>query len=70
MIAVDNWLQEQRSDAVKMIMQVHDELVFEIKEEAVEAASKQIRTLMEGSMALDVPLLVEVGVGDNWEQAH
>ncbi|MDF7787042.1 DNA polymerase I [Pantoea stewartii] len=70
MIAVDNWLQEQRSDAVKMIMQVHDELVFEIKEEAVEAASKQIRTLMEGSMVLDVPLLVEVGVGDNWEQAH
>ncbi|MCU7367457.1 DNA polymerase I [Pantoea stewartii] len=70
MIEVDNWLQEQRSDAVKMIMQVHDELVFEIKEEAVEAASKQIRTLMEGSMALDVPLLVEVGVGDNWEQAH
>ncbi|MGX9253055.1 DNA polymerase I [Pantoea ananatis] len=70
MIAVDDWLQKQTDDAVRMIMQVHDELVFEIKAEAVDEASKQIRALMEGSMALDVPLLVEVGVGDNWDQAH
>lgn len=70
MIAVDSWLQEQSDDAVRMIMQVHDELVFEIREDVVDAASKQIRSLMEGSMTLDVPLLVEVGVGDNWEQAH
>ncbi|ADD79122.1 PolA [Pantoea ananatis LMG 20103] len=70
MIALDDWLQKQTDDAVRMIMQVHDELVFEIKAEAVDEASKQIRALMEGSMALDVPLLVEVGVGDNWDQAH
>lgn len=70
MIAVDDWLQKQTDDAVRMIMQVHDELVFEIKAEAVDEASKQIRALMEGSMALDVPLLVEVGEGDNWDQAH
>ncbi|WP_158151164.1 DNA polymerase I [Pantoea ananatis] len=70
MIAVDDWLQKQTDDAVRMIMQVHDELVFEIKAEAVDEASKQIRALMEGSMELDVPLLVEVGVGDNWDQAH
>lgn len=70
MIAVDDWLQKQTDDAVRMIMHVHDELVFEIKAEAVDEASKQIRALMEGSMALDVPLLVEVGVGDNWDQAH
>lgn len=70
MIAVDSWLQKQNDDAVRMIMQVHDELVFEIRADAVDEASKQIRTLMEGSMALDVPLLVEIGVGDNWEQAH
>ncbi|AVG75012.1 DNA polymerase-1 [Pantoea sp. PA1] len=70
MIAVDDWLQKQTDDAVRMIMQVHDELVFEIKAEAVDEASKQVRALMEGSMALDVPLLVEVGVGDNWDQAH
>ncbi|MEZ3500992.1 DNA polymerase I [Pantoea sp. KPR_PJ] len=70
MIAVDGWLQQQNDDAVRMIMQVHDELVFEVREDAVESASQQIRALMEGSMKLDVPLQVEVGVGDNWDQAH
>ena len=70
MIDVDAWLQQQKSDAVRMIMQVHDELVFEISADAVEEASKQIRHLMENSMKLDVPLQVEVGVGDNWDQAH
>jgi len=70
MIAVDGWLQQQNGDDVKMIMQVHDELVFEIHKDAVERASAKIRQLMESSMTLDVPLLVEVGVGDNWDQAH
>ncbi len=69
MIAVDDWLQTQQP-AVKMIMQVHDELVFEVHKDALESASAQIRQLMEGSMQLDVPLRVEVGAGDNWEQAH
>ncbi|MGF7228028.1 DNA polymerase I [Pantoea agglomerans] len=70
MIAVDNWLEQQNDNAVRMIMQVHDELVFEVKAEAVEEASQKIRALMEGSVQLDVPLLVEVGVGDNWDEAH
>nr|WP_154325521.1 DNA polymerase I [Pantoea sp. 201603H] len=70
MIAVDGWLEMQKTTDVKMIMQVHDELVFEVKEEAVERASQQIRSLMEGCMKLDVPLRVDVGVGDNWDQAH
>ncbi|NIF24056.1 DNA polymerase I [Candidatus Pantoea multigeneris] len=70
MIAVDAWLGEQQGDAVKMIMQVHDELVFEVRAEDVEAASVKIQQLMQNSMQLDVPLLVEVGVGDNWDQAH
>jgi len=70
MIAVDEWLLAQNSPDVKMIMQVHDELVFEVQEDAVESASKKIRELMENSMALDVPLRVDVGVGDNWDQAH
>jgi len=70
MIAVDGWLQQQNDDAVRMIMQVHDELVFEVRGDVVESASQQIRDLMEGSMKLDVPLQVEVGVGDNWDQAH
>ena len=70
MIAVDGWLLQQQDDAVKMIMQVHDELVFEIHNDAVESASAKIRQLMESSMKLDVPLQVEVGMGDNWDQAH
>ncbi|MDQ0021906.1 DNA polymerase I [[Curtobacterium] plantarum] len=70
MIAVDNWLEQQNDNAVRMIMQVHDELVFEVKAGSVEEASQKIRALMEGSVQLDVPLLVEVGVGDNWDEAH
>jgi len=70
MIAVDEWLQQQNDTAVRMIMQVHDELVFEVQSDAVESASQQIRKLMEGSMKLDVPLQVEIGVGENWDEAH
>jgi len=70
MIAVDGWLEQQNNSDVRMIMQVHDELVFEVKAEAVEEASQKIRALMEGSVQLDVPLLVEVGVGNNWDEAH
>ncbi|KAA8670618.1 DNA polymerase I [Pantoea dispersa] len=70
MIAVDGWVLQQNSDEVKMIMQVHDELVFEIHKDAVAGASQTIRELMENSMKLDVPLQVEVGTGDNWDQAH
>lgn len=70
MIAVDGWLEQEKESGVRMIMQVHDELVFEIKAEAVEEASKKIQALMESSVQLDVPLLVEVGVGDNWDEAH
>ncbi|MFQ1682122.1 DNA polymerase I [Pantoea dispersa] len=70
MIAVDGWLLQQNSEKVKMIMQVHDELVFEIHKDAVAGASQTIRELMENSMKLDVPLQVEVGTGDNWDQAH
>ncbi|MBD8164895.1 DNA polymerase I [Erwinia persicina] len=70
MIAVDAWLMPETSGDVKMIMQVHDELVFEVQSTAVDAASAKIRELMEGSMKLDVPLRVDIGVGDNWDQAH
>ncbi|PKH19104.1 DNA polymerase I [Enterobacterales bacterium CwR94] len=68
MIAVDAWLKSEPD--VKMVMQVHDELVFEVKATEVERVSKKVAELMENSMKLDVPLLVEVGVGDNWDQAH
>ncbi|MCT4700773.1 DNA polymerase I [Enterobacteriaceae bacterium H20N1] len=69
MIAVDEWLQKDKP-RVKMIMQVHDELVFEVHKDDVEAVSGKIHELMEGSMTLDVPLLVEVGCGANWDEAH
>ena len=69
MIAVDGWLGESALDA-KVILQVHDELVLEVREDLVEQLRERIKPLMGGAAALDVPLLVEVGVGDNWDQAH
>ena len=53
-----------------MLLQVHDELVFESPENEVETASKLIKTEMESAIETQVPLLVEVGVGDNWLEAH
>ncbi|ROP48947.1 DNA polymerase I [Enterobacter sp. BIGb0383] len=69
MIAVDAWLLKDKP-RVKMIMQVHDELVFEVHKDDVEAVTKQIHQLMENCTQLDVPLLVEVGSGENWDLAH
>jgi DNA polymerase-1 len=69
MIAVDAWIQDERPP-VRMIMQVHDELVFEVAQESVEEAGGRIRAAMESAAELAVPLLVEVGAGDNWEEAH
>ncbi|CNI46819.1 DNA polymerase I [Yersinia frederiksenii] len=70
MIAVDAWLQQEPEPKVRVIMQVHDELVFEVHESVVESAEQKVRELMEQSMQLAVPLKVDVGVGDNWDQAH
>ncbi|KFK92982.1 MULTISPECIES: DNA polymerase I [unclassified Serratia (in: enterobacteria)] len=70
MIEVDAWLQAQEKPLVRMIMQVHDELVFEVHESAIEEASQRIHELMEGSMKLAVPLKVDIGVGKNWDEAH
>jgi DNA polymerase I len=69
MIAVDRWIQAERPQ-VRMIMQVHDELVFEVAERDVEEVSGRIRGIMEAAAELAVPLLVEVGVGGNWDEAH
>ncbi|WP_313113961.1 DNA polymerase I [Pseudescherichia sp.] len=69
MIAVDAWLQAEQP-RVRMIMQVHDELVFEVHKDDVEQVSQKIHELMENSTQLDVPLLVEVGSGENWDLAH
>ncbi|WP_029685028.1 DNA polymerase I [Tatumella saanichensis] len=70
MIGVDEWLQTQDPQKIKMIMQVHDELVFEVDESLLGEATQKIRQIMESSLTLDVPLQVDIGLGDNWEQAH
>ncbi len=69
MIAVDGWIQSA-GHGVRMVMQVHDELVFEIAEGQVDAAGERIRAAMEDAAALDVPLVVDIGVGGNWDEAH
>jgi DNA polymerase-1 len=69
MIAVDTWLASDGIDA-KMIMQVHDELVFEVKDTETDRLLATLPALMAEVATLDVPLLVEAGMGDNWDQAH
>jgi len=69
MLAVDGWI-EASGVAVRMIMQVHDELVFEVAEDFVDEATRAIRSLMTEAAALSVPLLVDVGAGANWDEAH
>jgi DNA polymerase-1 len=69
MITVDNWLTSSGLDA-KVILQVHDELVLEVREDLVDQVRDEVRVHMSGAASLDVPLLVEVGVGNNWDEAH
>ncbi|RON93128.1 DNA polymerase I [Pseudomonas fluorescens] len=69
MVAVDNWLASSGLDA-KVILQVHDELVLEVREDLVDQVSQEIRLHMSEAAKLDVPLLVEVGIGNNWDEAH
>jgi DNA polymerase-1 len=69
MIAVDDWLTDSETDA-KMIMQVHDELVFEVADDACATLCDEVTARMAGVIALKVPLLTEVGVGSNWDEAH
>ncbi|WP_207867341.1 DNA polymerase I [Pseudomonas sp. 58(2021)] len=69
MVAVDNWLTASGLDA-KVILQVHDELVLEVREDLVDQVRDEIRVHMSEAAKLDVPLLVEVGVGNNWDEAH
>jgi len=68
MIDIDRFIADK--DDIRMIMQVHDELVFEVKEDKVEYYEKIIKDMMENAVKLSVPLIVEVNFGDNWDQAH
>ena len=69
MIDLDGWMRRTGPDAL-MIMQVHDELVFEVAEDAAEALGETVRERMQAAAELAVPLLVDVGVGANWDEAH
>jgi DNA polymerase-1 len=69
MISVHQWLQDERPGA-RMIMQVHDELVFEVEEDEVDGVKVRVTELMNAAATLSVPLKVDVGVGRNWDEAH
>ncbi|WP_188114792.1 DNA polymerase I [Methylococcus geothermalis] len=69
MIAVDAWLEASRAP-LRMIMQVHDELVFEVAEDFVSEAAAAVRDHMSRAAELAVPLVVDIGTGDNWDEAH
>jgi DNA polymerase-1 len=69
MIAVQDWIERERL-ATKLIMQVHDELVLEVPEKELAKVKPNVEKLMTGVAKLDVPLVVEAGVGPNWEKAH
>ncbi|MEM0552930.1 MULTISPECIES: DNA polymerase I [Aeromonas] len=70
MINVDSWIRGIEDESIRMLMQVHDELVFEICEEKLEEYIAIIKEKMSAAAELDVPLVVEAGTGDNWDQAH
>ncbi len=69
MLDVESWLEQEKLDA-RIIMQVHDELVLEVAQSQLEVVTEGLKQRMEEAMSLDVPLLVEAGVGDNWDEAH
>jgi DNA polymerase-1 len=69
MVAIDGWLLERGDDA-HMLMQVHDELVFEVREDALDAVRDGVRMRMQGAAELAVPLLVDIGSGSSWGEAH
>jgi len=69
MLAVDAWIA-QADFAVRMIMQVHDELVFEVAEDQIEQAIPAIRERMSDVATLSVPLVVDIAAGANWDEAH
>ncbi|MDP3333686.1 MAG: DNA polymerase, partial [Methylococcaceae bacterium] len=69
MLATDHWLQQTTPDA-KILMQVHDELVFEIAEPQLEHCIAKIRDIMSSAAELTVPLIVDIGIGNNWDEAH
>ncbi len=70
MLSVDAWILEQNDPRIKMTMQVHDELVFEIHQDIVESTTQTLVEIMNNAVEMSVPLIAEAGIGENWEQAH
>jgi DNA polymerase-1 len=70
MIDMHNWLGSDTGLDISMIMQVHDELVFEVAESDLEAVREPVNERMRGAASLSVPLVVDIGVGANWDEAH
>ena len=70
MIKMAEWVKSKPSGTVQILMQVHDELVFSIKEECVESYTKEIQEIMAKAADLDVPLIADADVGNNWDEAH
>ncbi|EGQ9303163.1 DNA polymerase I [Vibrio vulnificus] len=70
MLLVEQWIQEEGNGRVKLLMQVHDELVFEVEESCLTEIESKVQQLMESAAQLNVPLVAEAGHGDNWDQAH
>ena len=69
MISIHNWMKKEKLQS-KMIMQVHDELVFDVYKPELEVMKERVPALMKSAIELSVPMEVEVGVGDNWLKAH
>ena len=69
MIVIDEWLQPRR-DKAGLIMQVHDELVFECEKDFAGKLASEVTAMMAGAASLDIPLKVDLGQGPNWDAAH
>ena len=70
MLTIAKWQATEGSPHARMVMQVHDELVFEVHTDKIDWAKNTIRRLMEETTKLSVPLLVSIGIGANWDEAH
>ncbi len=69
MIEMHKWIESEAGD-VRMILQVHDELIFEVPKARLEEVTKKVKEIMENAVTLDVPLVVDAGMGENWDEAH
>jgi DNA polymerase-1 len=70
MVLAQNLIEEKYQDSVKMIIQVHDELVFEMREDKMKEASAEIQKIMSDILKLKVPVVVDIEVGENWGTLH